>query len=160
MFATRMSLVDGVEELDHCPPQGSPRDAVPRRYSVFDEGDREALRHKWIESEKAGRDLGEEALRGWARRYWFRFLRACWLEHLQGERYWAELDRGDFGLLQRGPHDHPTLLAKIVRLLEAGQENLNVILWAREIGAPMDIVIDILEMLDVNSRRIPHPFDT
>lgn len=30
---------------------------------------REMERHKWIESEKAGRDLGEDAVFDWVRRY-------------------------------------------------------------------------------------------
>ena len=134
-------------------------EAAPPRYSVFTEGDREAQRHKWVESEKAGRDLGEEALRQWARRHWRGFLRACRMEHLRGERYWSELDRGDFGLLRRAPHDRPTLLAQVVSMLQAGQENLDVILWARQVGAPMPAVLRILEVLDVNSCRLPHRLD-
>jgi hypothetical protein len=36
----------------------------------------EILRHKWIESEKAGRDLGEEAVYDWIDRYAARFREA------------------------------------------------------------------------------------
>ena len=54
------------------------------RMSVHDQGEQEAKRHKWIESEKAGRDLGESAIRCWVREHWNGFLRARWLEHLQG----------------------------------------------------------------------------
>jgi len=46
-----------------------------------------------------------------------------------------------------------------VRLLEAGQENLDVILWAQEAHIPVGTVLLILETLDINSRRLPHRFD-
>ena len=36
------------------------------RSSVYVEGEQEALRFKWIESEKAGFDLGEAAIRRWS----------------------------------------------------------------------------------------------
>src|SRR5438874_909184 len=48
------------------------------RHSVYAEAEREADVFKWLESERAGRDLGEEALRRWARQHWSPFLRACW----------------------------------------------------------------------------------
>ena len=69
------------------------------RSSVFDDCEREVQKYKWIESEKAGCDQGEEAIRRWVKYHWSGFLRAKWLEHLQGRRFWVELDRGDFGLL-------------------------------------------------------------
>ncbi len=46
---------------------------------------REAERHKWIESEKAGADLGENAIRQWVKCHWWGYLRARWLEHLQAQ---------------------------------------------------------------------------
>lgn len=127
-------------------------------HSVYAEARREADAFKWVESERAGRDLGEEALRDWARRYWRPFLRACLLEHLQGRRFWAELDRGDgdFGGLagQEGG-----LAGEVLRLLRDGAENLDVILWARRAGADLEAVLRALERADVNSRRLPHPLE-
>ncbi len=147
------------EELADLFLAGVPEEVAPPRHSVFEEAEQEAMRYKWIESEKAGHDLGDEALRRWARWHWPAFLRACWLEHLKGTRHWVEVDRGDFGLLRRWPHDKPTLLAQVVRLLQAGHENLDVILWARKAGAPMGTVLRMLEALDVNSRRLAHRFE-
>jgi hypothetical protein len=126
------------------------------RHSVYAEAERHADVHKWIESERAGRDLGEEALRQWARLYWRHLLRACWLEHLRGERYWSEVDRGDYGMLADGAGG---LLGEVVALLRRGGENLDVIVWARDTGADVEQVLVILEGLDVNSRRLPHRFD-
>jgi hypothetical protein len=127
--------------------------------SVHDQGEQEAKRHKWIESEKAGRDLGEWAIRCWVREHWNGFLRARWLEHLQGRTFWIELDHNDFGLLRREFQDS-ALIEEILARLKAGQENLNVLVWAIENGLAMDDVLEILEALDINSRRIEFILDS
>jgi hypothetical protein len=133
--------------------------AASVRMSVHDQGEQEAKRHKWIESEKAGRDLGEWAIRCWVREHWNGFLRARWLEHLQGRTFWIELDHNDFGLLKREFQDS-LLIEEILRRLKAGQENLNVLIWAIDNGLPMKDVLMILEALDINSRRIEFLLDT
>ena len=127
--------------------------------SVYTESEQEALRYKWIESEKAGHGLGEDAIRLWVKRHWWGYLRARWLEHLQGKCFWVELDRGDFGLLQREFHDNTLLLDRILDRLKSGQENLDIILWAMNWGLPITPVLQILEALDINSRRLAHRFD-
>jgi hypothetical protein len=136
--------------------EGSP---PVEKASVYEDCVHEAERFKWIESEKAGCDLGEDAIRRWVRNHWWGYLRARWLEHLHGKRFWVELDRGDFGLLQRRFHDKPLLLDRILDRLIAGHENLGVILWALDWGIRMADVREILEALDINSRRLAHRFD-
>jgi hypothetical protein len=126
--------------------------------SIFDRGEVEAQRHKWIESEKAGRDLGEWAIRCWVREHWNGFLRERWLEHLQGRTFWIELDHDDFGLLQREFKDSP-LIEDILLRLKAGEENLGVLNWAIDSNQVMDEVLEILETLDINSRRIEFHLD-
>jgi hypothetical protein len=127
--------------------------------SVFAEGEREALRFKWIESEKAGCDLGESAIRRWVQNHWWGYLRARWLEHLQGKQFWMELDKKDFGLLQRCFQEQSLLLDRILDRFKAGQENLDIILWALDWKIEMEMVITILEALDINSRRLACRFD-
>lgn len=129
------------------------------RLSVHRIGEEEAQRHKWIESEKAGRDLGEWAIRCWVHEHWNGFLRARWLEHLQGRNFWIELDHDDFGLLQREFQDSE-LIDDILGMLKLGEENLNVLNWAIDNDLPMGEVLEILEMLDINSRRIECLFGT
>jgi hypothetical protein len=129
------------------------------RASVYAESEQEALKYKWIESEKAGKDLGEDAIRRWVKQHWWGYLRARWLEHLQGKCFWVELDRGDFGLLQREFHDNTLLLDRILDRLKSGQENLDIIVWALNWGLPITPVLQILEALDINSRRLAHRFD-
>jgi hypothetical protein len=130
-----------------------------QRSSIHEDWQREAECHKWIESEKAGQDLGEQAMRQWVKQHWSGYLRARWLEHLQGTRFWIELDRGDFGLLTQGFHDKALLLDRILDRLKSGQENLQIILWAIDWHLPMEDVLQILTALDINSRRLAHRFD-
>ena len=128
--------------------------ALPNtRLSVHDRGAFEAQRHKWIESEKAGHDLGEWAIRCWVRQHWNGFLREKWLEHLEGRAFWIELDHDDFGLLIRAFQDF-RLISEITWRLKAGHENLDILNWAIDAHENMEEVFEILEVLDMNSRRI------
>jgi hypothetical protein len=128
------------------------------RMSLHECGEEEARQFKWIESEKAGRDLGETAIRTWIGEHWNGFLRHRWLEHLQGKTFWIELDQGDFGLLRTAFQESP-LIDPILEHFKHGRENLDIIIWAREERLPMNEVLEILEALDVNSRRIECRFD-
>ena len=128
--------------------------------SIYEDCQAEQDRYKWIESEKAGQDLGEVAVRQWVRQHWSGYLRARWLEHLQGRRFWVELDRGDFGLLGREFHDQAMLIDRILDRLKAGQENLQIINWAIEWHIPIEPVLQILRTLDINSRRLAHQFES
>jgi hypothetical protein len=127
--------------------------------SVYDDCDREAEQYKWIESEKAGCDLGEDAKRRWVKLHWWVYLRARCIEHLQGTRFWVELDRGDFGLLQCRFQEQVLLLDRILDRIKAGQENLDIIQWALNWDIDMENVIEILGALDINSRRLSHKFN-
>jgi len=127
--------------------------------SVYTDAAEEADKHKWIESKNAGYDLGEACIRQWVAEHWTGYLRARWVEHLQGKCFWVELDRGDFGLLQHQFQDQGELLDQILNQLKAGKENLHVIVWAVNSGIPTAPVQAILKALDVNSRRLVHPFE-
>jgi hypothetical protein len=119
----------------------------------------EIERHKWIESEKAGRDLGESAIFGWIAMHWNGYLRARWVEHLQGKTFWVELDRGTFGVLAQRFQDKLPLLDLVVDRFKAGQENLHIIWWAIDTKHAMDDVHAMLEALDVNGARLGYRFD-
>ena len=127
------------------------------RHSVQESGIVEALRYKWIESERAGRDLGESAICCWVRHHWNGFLRAKWLEHLEGKAFWVELDQDDFGLLQHSFLDCP-IKEEVLYRLKCGEENLDVITWAIDERQDVKMLIDLLEALDINSRRIEFQF--
>jgi len=114
----------------------------------------EAEKHKWIESEKAGRDLGQIAIHDWSRRYFRRWCRDRWIEHLSGACFWSELDKADFGLLNRDFHPNTRLVGIIVQRIKAGGENLDIIMWAQDSGESLDDALEILRLLDINARRI------
>lgn len=129
------------------------------RFSVYAAAEEEASRFRWIESQKAGQDLGAVAMLRWVREHWHGYLRSRWVEHLKGIRFWIELDRGDFGLLQRQFADQALLLDRVLDRLEAGQQNLDILHWATTWGIPLPPLLEILEALDVNSRRLTHRFE-
>jgi hypothetical protein len=142
-----------------CPECTTASQAYPAR-SVHADCVEEENRFKWIESEKVGYDLGETAIRRWVKEHWTGYLRARWVEHLQGKCFWIELDRGDFGLLQREFQDLQPLLDDILNRLKSGKENLDVLVWACDSHVPFEPVTRILKALDVNSRRLAHRFET
>jgi len=59
-----------------------PTASPPDLYRIFRQEREEILRHKWIESEKAGRDVGfEQALVDWMKRHrdaWLKWLSSQW----------------------------------------------------------------------------------
>jgi len=134
-------------------------DQQPKKKSVYRRCFQEVQRHKWIESQKAGYDKGEAAVNEWVRLHWTGFLRARWVEHLQGKQFWYELSKCDFGLLERKFQERTQLLNDILDQLKAGKENLDVIEWAHFNCVAIDPVLEILEALDVNSSRLQHGFD-
>ena len=122
--------------------------------SLYAEAVKEAERHKWIESQKHGRDLGEDAIRDWYRNYWNRFCRWRRMEHLQGTRRWREFGDDDFGQLHVLIVTGDLLVDRILDRVYAGHENLNIINWALRWGLPMERVIRILAQLDVNRAHL------
>ena len=123
-------------------------------HSLYDEGLQEALRHKWIESQKRGMDLGDAALQDWYSRFWGLYCRTRRLEHVCGDRPWKEFDDREFSLIQRLLRENDLLLELILDRARCGKENLDIICWAREWGLSMDRVLEILEQLDLNRARL------
>ena len=126
--------------------------------SLYVEGLREALRHKWIESQKCGQDLGDSALTDWYRRYWPIFCRLKCLEHLSGSCHWSEFAPEDFGLIGTLILKEDLLLEMILDRASAGCENLSLLIWAQDWGMPMERVLDILEQLNLNQAQL-EPMD-
>jgi hypothetical protein len=127
-----------------------------RVLSLYEEGQREAERHKWIESQKQGKDLGQSAVDDWYRRYWPIFCRIKCLEHLHGNCPWHEFEQTDFGMIGRLFLDMDPLLAKILDHAQNGKENLDIIVWAIDSGEPTVRVCEILEQLHLNRAQL-HP---
>ncbi len=122
--------------------------------SVYDEAIREADRHKWIESQKRGRDLGVQALRDWFHNYWKGYCRCRRLEHVEGEQHWQEFGAESFGHLRRTQASNDALLSSIMNRIRSGEENLTIIVWAQGSGQPVERVLEILAVIDVNEARL------
>lgn len=135
-----------------------PDGVKPKR--IYEEAEREAHRHKWIESEKAGYDKGDSAIEEWHREFWNQFVRERWIQHIRGEAYWYELDNHDFDILNKEFADCQDLCDTIVSKLEKGGENLDIIQWAVEDGQDVDTVLRILGRLDLNAHRISSQIDS
>ncbi|MDR2391934.1 MAG: response regulator [Planctomycetota bacterium] len=128
--------------------------------NLFEEAAREAYRHKWIESEKAGYDMGDKAIEDWHRRFWHAFVRERWIQHIQGETFWHELDNGDFGVVTREFGDSPELAGAIVGKLKEGGENLDIIQWCIASGYDLGKALSILGRLDLNVHRLASQLDS
>jgi hypothetical protein len=113
-------------------------------------------RHKWIESQKAGRDLGKAAIEDWLERYWKGWTRSKLMEHFYGWRCWGAFDESDFGLLNRTSVEHHVqhpVLEQVGSILAQGGENLDVINWALSIDQPLDEILWLLDRIDINAKR-------
>lgn len=136
------------------PPEGVPVQGI------FEEASKEAYRHKWIESEKAGHDIGDNAIEDWHRRFWHKFVRERWIQHIRGQVFWRELDNDDFGILNREFDDCRETADTIVNMLENGGENLDIVQWALHNDQDMPSVLHILGRLDLNAHRLASQLDS
>ncbi len=126
--------------------------------SLYIECWHEAAKHKWIESQKHGTDLGDEALHDWFSRHWPIYCRIGRLEHLAGMRAWAEFPMDDFNLIThlQAQGDNETIDWILERAWQ-GLENLNLINDAQEWALPIDRVIEILGALHLNLAQLDPP---
>lgn len=121
--------------------------------SVYNECVKEAERHKWIESQKRGHDVGHQAIQDWFSKYWITYCKHRKLEHFEGRANWVEFGEDRFGQINT-LKKYDLLFDRIYDRILNGWENLDVIVWARECGLPMEPVIDILGHIDINSARL------
>jgi hypothetical protein len=122
--------------------------------SVYEEAEKAALEHKWLESEKAGRDLGSDAVRNWSRAHWLRFYRYRFVQHLRGEAYFREFHPRTFEVVHGHAHSPGDLLDAILNQVRDGAENLDIICWAHNRAMATGPVLTILEAIDINRQRL------
>ena len=122
--------------------------------SLYEYAFREAERYKWLESERRGYDVGDGAIREWYAARWPHFCRTCQLQHVAGRVRWKEFDPALFASLHEAIASGDLLADRILDRIDAGWENLTILLWAREWGLPMKAVLTILERIDVNRARL------
>lgn len=122
--------------------------------SLYEEGWKEAAKHRWIESQKHGCDLGNNAIDEWVERYWLIYCKFRRLEHVLGHVHWEEFEEPPSLFISKLLNEHDLLLSMILDRVQEGWENLEVILWAYDWGLNMDDVRNILQELDINRARL------
>ena len=127
------------------------------RLSVYEEARKAAREHKWLASEKAGRDLGAAAVQEWTKSYWLQFYRYRFVQHLRGEVFWDEFGARFYGIVTGQLATPRELLDQILDRVRDGAENLQLIQWTLDHGLPTDTVLEVLEALDINSQKLPPP---
>ena len=119
-------------------------------YSLYEEGYQEALRHRWNQSQERGLDLGTDGEREWYDLYWSYFCRLKFLDHICGKTKFREFTEKEHGLVNRLFKTGDLLFEMILDRAYFGKENLELINWALEWRLPMDRVMEILELLNLN----------
>lgn len=122
--------------------------------SVYLSAQDEADRHKWIESQKRGCNLGRQALEDWYQRFWRNYCVAKRLEHLIGHQRWTEFADHEFGQMYQHLVSGNDLLARILEKIEVGWENLDIINWGHAERLSMDEMLPLLEMININIARL------
>lgn len=130
----------------------------------------EILKHKWLASEKAKRDLGDQAIVDWFDSYWWKFCRGRRLEHVEGKLCWREFRDSDFALLRvmlrfAEERDLRVLRIQLEQVLDRMKgkttpihDNFEIMMWALgEAGMNMQRVHEFLLLIDIDSARLPIP---
>ena len=121
----------------------------------------EMQRHKWLESEKARRDLGHAAIEDWLKRFWWKFCRWRRLEHVEGQCCWREFNDLDFAILTRICMERGLLQNMLARMKGDDthiHDNLEIILWALDdANISYQRVEEFLLLIDINAARLPVP---
>ncbi|NQV29224.1 MAG: hypothetical protein HQ518_33130 [Rhodopirellula sp.] len=127
--------------------------------SLYEAAFEEARCHRWIESQKRGRDLGNDGFFEWYDRFWWNFLRYRHLEHLLGEYRWQEFAAESFGVLAPLLDSQDALAIEIVDQYRQGCENLDILNWALRKCLCLAEVRECLTLINMNDARIDPQFN-
>src|SRR5437867_3217749 len=94
--------------------RGSQGEMSMHGLSVYEEAEKAVREHKWLASERAGHDLGHDAVREWTKSYWLQFYRWRFVQHLRGEVFWKEFDAAAYGIADGRLVAHRELLDEIM----------------------------------------------
>jgi hypothetical protein len=124
---------------------------------VYEEADKAIQQHKWLRSEKAGRDVGVDATRDWVDSYWPTFYRSRLVQHLRGEAFFDEFEPECFGILSVGFGDVAGLLNAVLQRIKEGAENLDLLRWGLQEHVPLHPLMQVLIAANINGRRLLPP---
>jgi len=119
--------------------------------SVYDQAWQPDHRHKWIESERLGCDLGHAAVKDWSRRHFKCSYRWCHWLHLTGRKWFQEFLASQFN---SGMKLRDQIERQVIHCFWDGQENLAIFLSAHGCGWPIEWVRVVLSTLGINEARL------
>ena len=123
--------------------------------SVYVQALQAAKKHRWIESERQRRDLGDEALKDWNEQHFKRFGRWCHWQHLIGKQFFHEFPDSHFNTVPaKQPIEMNTIERTVIHCFWDGLENLNIFDFAHGCGLPGEQVIVVLATLHINESRL------
>jgi len=126
-------------------------------FRVYEEADKAIQEHKWIESEKVGRDLGVEAAQYWIDNYWRTFYRSRLVQHLLGETFFDEFDGECFGSLSEVIGEVTEILDVVLQQIKEGAENLDLLRWGHQERVPINMLLQVLLAANINRHRLLPP---
>ena len=124
---------------------------------VYEEAEQAIQEYKWIESEKAGRDLGVGAERDWVDCHWNRFCRSRLVQHLRGEAFFEEFGTECFGVFCERFEELKGLLNLVLDRVQEGAENLDLLRWGYQERLPHNQLVKVLIAADINGHRLIPP---
>lgn len=127
----------------------APSDRASFARSLHDAAWREAQKHKWLESEKNGFDVGHQAIEDWYQQFWAKYCRSRRLEHLAGEQQWAEFAEHEFGRMYELLLSGDKVLEDLIDRFEQGWENLHFTEWCHKCEKSRDEINGILKLLEI-----------
>ena len=126
--------------------------------SVYDQAWQAAEQHKWIESERQRRDLGQAAIDDWDERFFKRFGRWCHWQHLIGKQFFHEFPDSHFNTVPaKQPTEMNTIERTVIHCFWDGQENLNIFDFTHKCGLSGEQVTSVLATLHINEARLDPP---
>jgi len=122
------------------------------RMSVFVGAADAANIHKWLLSEQANCDVGDEGLRDWYRKYFRKYLRGRLMDHISGQCLFEEFNPAAYNILQVFTFKSPELRETVETSLRDGKENLDIVhhVIPEVEEEEAEQVIEFLKVVDVN----------
>ncbi|MEZ6068497.1 MAG: hypothetical protein R3B90_22925 [Planctomycetaceae bacterium] len=114
--------------------------------------------HRWLLSQERGYDVGGDAYRDWCVKYWRRFCRWRYVEHLLGLCRYQEFNAELHGRLKtRETLESDIVLGFVLdQFLYAERENLELFVFAPE-TYPRNRLLEATILLNVNDARVDLP---
>lgn len=124
---------------------------------VYEEAEKAIQDHKWLESEKAGRDLGVDVEREWISTHWRTYCCSRLVQHMRGDAFFDEYGAESFGIFSQSCDEPLALLDAVLEKIQQGAENLDLLCWGHQKHLPTNHLLNVLIAADINGHRLQPP---